>query len=63
MNRYILDHGDYTVSLKKWLHYRLEEMAGIAFSDSCMVRQVLQVLGENRTVNCNHCTNCQQARR
>ena len=63
LNRYILDHGDYTVSLKKWLHRRLEEMADIAASDSCMVRQVLGALGEESSTNCNRCTNCQRARR
>ncbi len=63
LNRHILDHGGYAPKLEKWLHRRLEEMADIAASDSCMVRQVLQALGENHKVNCNHCTNCQRARR
>ena len=63
LNLHILSHGNYAPKLEKWLHRRLEEMADIAASDSCMVRQVLQALGENHKVNCNHCTNCQRARR
>ena len=63
LNQYILEHGDYTVSLKDQLAARLDEMAGIAFSDSCMVRQVLDALGEESSTNCNRCTNCQRARR
>src|SRR5699024_748747 len=63
LNQYILDKGSYSPELKAWLHHRLDEMAGIAFSDSCMVRQVLGALGEESSTNCNRCTNCQRARR
>ena len=63
LNRHILDHGGYGPKLEKWMHRRLDEMANIAASDSCMVRQVLCALGEESSTNCNRCTNCQQARR
>ena len=63
LNQYILKHGDYEVSLKDQLAARLDEMADIAFSDCCMVRQVLGALGEESSTNCNRCTNCQRARR
>ena len=63
LNQYILDKGSYSPELKAWLHHRLDEMAGIAFSDSCMVRQVLGALGEESSTNCNRCTNCQRERR
>ena len=63
LNRYILEHGDYAVSLKDQLAARLDEMADIAFSDCCLVRQVLGALGEESSTNCNRCTNCQRARR
>ena len=63
LNRHILDHGGYAPKLEKWLHCRLDEMANVAASDSCMVRQVLGALGEESSTNCNRCTNCQQARR
>ena len=63
LNQYILKHGDYEVSLKDQLAARLDEMADIAFSDCCLVRQVLGALGEESSTNCNRCTNCQRARR
>ena len=63
LNRHILDHGGYAPKLEKWLHCRLDEMANVAASDSCMVRQVLGALGEESSTNCNRCTNCQRARR
>ena len=63
LNRHILDHGGYAPKLKKWLHCRLDEMANVAASDSCMMRQVLGALGEESSTNCNRCTNCQRARR
>ena len=63
LNLHILSHGNYAPKLEKWLHRRLEEMANVAASDSCMVRQVLGALGEESSTNCNRCTNCQRARR
>ena len=63
LNQYILKHGDYEVSLKDQLAARLDEMADIAFSDCCLVRQVLGALGEESSTNCNRCTNCQRERR
>ena len=63
LNQYILEHGDYAVSLKDQLAARLDEMSDIAFSDRCLVRQVLGALGEESSTNCNRCTNCQRARR
>ena len=63
LNRHILDHGGYAPKLEKWLHCRLDEMANVAASDSCMMRQVLGALGEESSTNCNRCTNCQRARR
>ena len=63
LNRHILDHGGYAPKLEKWLHCRLDEMANVAASDSCMVRQVLGALGEESSTNCNRCTNCQRERR
>ena len=63
LDQYILEHGDYEVSLKDQLAARLDEMADIAFSDCCLVQQVLGALGEESSTNCNRCTNCQLARR
>ena len=63
LNRHILDHGGYAPKLEKWLHCRLDEMANVAASDSCMMRQVLGALGEESSTNCNRCTNCQRERR
>lgn len=63
LNQYILRSEQYSKSTRSWVDRRLKEMAEIAASDDCIMRQVVAALGEEDPVNCNHCTNCQKARR
>lgn len=63
LNQYILRSGDYSEDVQSQLEHRLHQMAKIAASEDCIMRQVLAALGEEDPVNCNHCTNCQKARR
>ena len=61
LNQYILRSEQYSKSTRSWVDRRLKEMAEIAASDDCIMRQVVAALGEEDPVNCNHCTNCQKA--
>lgn len=63
LNQYTLRSGDYSEDVQNQLEHRLHQMAKIAASEDCIMRQVLAALGEEDPVNCNHCTNCQKARR
>ena len=54
---------DYSGKVKKRLKQSIDEMYQIAVSDQCMVRQVLNALGDEYDGNCNRCTNCQRERR
>lgn len=62
LNRCIVkkDHSD---KIEKRLKESIDEMYEIAVSDQCLVRQVLNALGDKYNGNCNRCTNCQRARR
>ena len=63
LNQYILRSGKSPEGVQAQSNRRLDEMIELAGSDRCMVRQALAALGEEETVNCNRCTNCQRARR
>ena len=62
LNRRIVKK-DYSGKVKKQLKQSIDEMYKIALSDQCLVRQVLNALGDKYDGNCNHCTNCQRARK
>lgn len=63
LNHVILEKHVQSKKLRNWLSGRLEEMAGIAQTDQCLMRHLLSALGEAAPNTCRHCTNCQRARR
>lgn len=63
LNQFILCSDKCSEEVQAQSNRRLDEMIELAGSNRCMVRQVLAALGEEDAVNCNHCTNCQRARR
>ena len=52
-----------TDEVKKWLAGRIQEMADLAESHSCIMQQLLSALGEKNPNTCRHCTNCQRKRK
>lgn len=63
LNQYILKNEKLPKRVRKWLTDRLDEMVLLAESDSCLMQQLLESLGEEHPTTCRHCTNCQKARR
>ena len=63
LNQYILKKENLSEKVRNWLFDRLNEIASVAESDQCLMKQVLESLGEDHPATCRHCTNCQKARR
>jgi len=64
LNKHILKNDEYPKKLQVWLSKHLEEMVSIAEdTSSCLMQQLLNVLGEDHPTTCRYCTNCQKARR
>lgn len=63
LNQHILKKEKLSKIVQKWLSDRLDEMVSLAESDRCLMKQLLESLGENHPTTCRHCTNCQKNRR
>ncbi|RHR11029.1 ATP-dependent DNA helicase RecQ [Pseudoflavonifractor sp. AF19-9AC] len=61
--KHIVSKENLTDDVKKWLARRIQEMADLAESSSCIMQQMLSALGEKHPKTCRHCTNCQRMRR